>query len=98
MATTPEHKRGKPRLTVTVSRSVKERVEAVAAAYPGANVSAVVEECLEMALPPLEAVAQAIRETSNEEEARLRVEQYLGRQLLGLSDNQGVLFGKEKKG
>ena len=98
MAITPEHKRGRPRLTVTVAPSVKERVEALAQAYPGATVSGIVEECLLLAMPPLEAVAQAMKENATEEEAQRQVEQFIGAQLLGLSDMQSVLFGKEKDG
>lgn len=97
MAPFKDSDRLRPRLNVTVPKDLKDRIDALAESLPGATGSAIVEECLATALPALEQVAAALKEHSNEDDARRQVEQFIGAQLLGLSDSQTSLFGKEKK-
>ena len=64
-------RRIKPRISVTLDPVVHRRLHSTVKLVPGATMSAIVNELLELSLPVLEDMGKALREAMNESSGQL---------------------------
>lgn len=93
-------RRIRPRLNITVDPAIHARLLELQKLLPGSSLSGIIGELLEVSLPVMEGMLEALRETLHEDgtvdEARARdaIAQWAGAQLLGLHEPLGVAHAK----
>lgn len=93
-------KRIRPRLTITVDPAIHRGLRELQELLPGSSLSGIVGELLEVSLPVMQGMLEALRESRgsdgevDEERAKDALAKWAGAQLLGITDAVSVRQAK----